>query len=74
VTPSPYWRAYVDALPENGTVTVVNGDLRRLVELLEAVERERERAKADAEHEHYLRRCAETERNRVQRELDRRNT
>ena len=59
MTPSPYWRAYVDALPENGTVTVTNGDLRRLVELLEAVEAQRDRAKADAEHEAYLRRCAE---------------
>jgi hypothetical protein len=74
MTPSPYWRAYVDALPENGTVTVTNGDLRRLVELLEAVEAQRERAKADAEHEHYLRRCAEVERERVQRELDRLST
>ena len=74
MTPSPYWRAYVDALPEHGTVTVTNGDLRRLVELLEAVERERERARADAEHEAYLRRCAEVESKRVQRELDRRNT
>lgn len=74
MTPSPYWRAYVDALPEHGTATVTNGDLRRLVELLDAVERERERAKADAEHEAYLRRCAEVERDRVQRELDRRNT
>ena len=74
MTPSPYWRAYVDALPENGTVTVTNGDLRRLVELLEAVEAQREHAKADAEHEHYLRRCAEVERERVQRELDRFST
>lgn len=74
MTPSPYWRAYVDALPDNGTVTVTNGDLRRLVEQLEAVERERERAKADAEHEAYLRRCAEVERERVQRELDRLST
>ena len=74
MTPSPYWRAYVDALPENGTVTVTNGDLRRLVEQLEAIERERERARADAEHEHYLRRCAEVERDRLQRQLDRFST
>ena len=74
MTPSPYWRAYVDALPDNGTVTVTNGDLRRLVEQLEAIERERERARADAEQEAYLRRCAEIERDRVQRQLEARNT
>jgi uncharacterized protein (DUF3084 family) len=72
--PSPYWTEYVKHLPETGTVTIVPGDLRRLVAQLHALQAEVERARADAEHEHYLRRCAETERNRVQRELDRRTT
>ena len=74
MTPSPYWTAYADALPDQGTVTLPNGDVKRLVAQLQALQCEVERAKADAEHEHYLRRCAETERNRVQRELDRRTT
>lgn len=43
MTPSPYWRAYVDALPESGTVTVTNGDLRRLVEQLDALGAENQR-------------------------------
>jgi hypothetical protein len=74
MNPSPYWTAYADALPDQGTVTLLNGDVKRLVAQLQALQGEVERAKADAEHEHYLRRCAETERNRVQRELDRRTT
>jgi hypothetical protein len=74
VTPSPYWTAYADVLPDQGTVTLPNGDVKRLVAQLQALQGEVERAKADAEHEHYLRRCAEVERERVQRELDRRTT
>jgi len=72
--PTPYWTEYVKHLPDAGTVSIVPGDLRRLVEQLHALQAEVERAKADAEHEHYLRRCAEIERERVQRELGRRNT
>ena len=32
MTPSPYWTAYADALPDQGTVTLPNGDVKRLVE------------------------------------------
>lgn len=51
MTPSPYWSAFVDALPDSGTVTVVNGDLRRLVEQLNALgeENQRLRRRIDAQ-------------------------
>ena len=74
MTPSPYWRAYVDALPEHGTVTVTNGDLRRLVELLDAVGSDRERLKAEVVRLEGLRRAAEIDRDRMERQLYRTDT
>jgi hypothetical protein len=74
VTPSPYWRAYVDALPEHGTVTVTNGDLRRLVELLDATGAECGRLKHDNTRLDGLRRAAEIDRDRMERQLYRTDT
>jgi alpha-galactosidase len=74
VTPSPYWRAYVDALPEHGTVRVTNGDLRRLVELLDAIGAECDRLKAEVVRHDGLRRAAETDRDRMERQLYRTDT
>jgi len=64
VTPSPYWRAYVDALPEHGTVTVTNGDLRRLVELLDATGAECDRLRQALS-------AAQTEARRIEQQLAR---
>jgi hypothetical protein len=74
VTPSPYWTAYADALPDQGTVTVANGDLKRLVELLNAVGSERERLKAEVVRLEGLRRAAEIDRDRMERQLYRTDT
>jgi hypothetical protein len=74
VTPSPYWRAYVDALPEHGTVTVTNGDLRRLVELLDATGAENDRLKHDNTRLDAQRRTAEIDRDRIERQLYRTDT
>jgi hypothetical protein len=62
MTPSPYWTAYADALPEQGTVTVPNGDIKRLVEQLNAlgIENERLRQRLSA---------AETEARRLEQQL-----
>jgi phage tail tape-measure protein len=67
VTPSPYWRAYVDALPEHGTVTVTNGDLRRLVELLDATGAECDRLRQSLS-------AAQTEARRLEQQLARQAT
>lgn len=74
MTPSPYWTAYADALPDQGTVTVANGDLKRLVELLNAVGSERERLKAEVVRLEGLRRAAEIDRDRMERQLYRTDT
>ena len=73
-TPSPYWTAYADALPDQGTVTVANGDVKRLVELLEAVGAERDRLKAEVVRLEGLRRAAEIDRDRMERQLYRTDT
>jgi hypothetical protein len=74
MNPSPYWTAYADALPDQGTVTVANGDLKRLVELLNAVGSERERLKAEVVRLEGLRRAAEIDRDRMERQLYRTDT
>ena len=74
MTPSPYWTAYADALPDQGTVTVANGDVKRLVELLEAVGAERDRLKAEVVRLEGLRRAAEIDRDRIERQLYRTDT
>ncbi len=74
MTPSPYWTAYADALPDQGTVTVANGDVKRLVELLEAVGAERDRLKAEVVRLEGLRRAAEIDRDRMERQLYRTDT
>lgn len=74
MTPSPYWTAYADALPDQGTVTVANGDVKRLVELLEAVGAERDRLKAEVVRLEGLRRAAEIDRERMERQLYRTDT
>lgn len=72
--PSPYWTAYADALPDQGTVTVANGDLKRLVELLDAVGADRDRLKAEVVRLEGLRRAAQIERDRMERQLYRTDT
>ena len=74
MNPSPYWTAYADALPDQGAVTVANGDLKRLVELLNAVGSERERLKAEVVRLEGLRRAAEIDRDRMKRQLYRTDT
>lgn len=74
MNPSPYWTAYADALPEHGTVTVANGDLRRLVELLDATGAECDRLKHDNTRLDGLRRAAEIDRDRMERQLYRTDT
>jgi hypothetical protein len=72
--PSPYWTAYADALPDQGTVTVANGDLKRLVKLLDAVGADRDRLKAEVVRLEGLRRAAEIDRDRMERQLYRTDT
>ena len=67
MTPSPYWSAYVDALPASGTVTVVNGDLRRLVEQLNAMGAENDRLRQALS-------ASQTECRRLERQLYRTDT
>lgn len=74
MTPSPYWTAYADALPDQGTVTLPNGDVKRLVEQLNAVGSERERLKAEVVRLEGLRRAAEIDRDRMERQLYRTDT
>jgi len=74
VTTSPYWTAYADALPDQGTVTLPNGDVKRLVEQLNAVGSERERLKAEVVRLEGLRRAAEIDRDRMERQLYRTDT
>lgn len=74
MTPSPYWLAFASALPDQGTTTVVNGDLKRLVELLDAVGAERDRLKAEVVRLEGLRRAAEVDRDRMERQLYRTDT
>jgi hypothetical protein len=62
MTPSPYWTAYADALPEQGTVTVPNGDIKRLVEQLNALGAENERLRQQVS-------AAQTEARRLERQL-----
>jgi hypothetical protein len=73
-TPSPYWTSYADALPEQTTVTVTSGDLKRLVELLNATGAERDRLKAEVVRLDGLRRAAESDRDRMERQLYRTDT
>ncbi|MFM7062555.1 MAG: hypothetical protein ACKO04_03545 [Actinomycetes bacterium] len=73
-SPSPYWTAYADALPDQGTVTVANGDVKRLVELLDAVGADRDRLKAEVVRLEGLRRAAEIDRDRIERQLYRTDT
>ena len=62
MNPSPYWTAYADALPEQGTVTVVNGDIKRLVEQLVALGKENDRLRRELS-------AAQTEVRRLERQL-----
>ena len=62
MTSSPYWTAYADALPEQGTVTVPNGDIKRLVEQLNALGTENERLRQRLS-------AAETEARRLEQQL-----
>lgn len=73
-TPSPYWTAYAAALPEQGSTTLPNGDVRRLVELLDAVGADRDRLRAEAVRLDGLRRAAEIDRDRMERQLYRTDT
>lgn len=72
--PSPYWTAYADALPDQGTVTIPNGDVKRLVEQLDALGAERDRLKAEVVRLEGLRRAAEIDRDRMERQLYRTDT
>jgi hypothetical protein len=74
VNPSPYWTAYADALPDQGTVTLANGDVKRLVELLDATGAECDRLKQDNTRLDGLRRAAEVDRDRMERQLYRTDT
>lgn len=67
MTPSPYWTAYADALPEQGTVTLPNGDVKRLVEQLDAMGAENQRLRQALS-------AAETETRRLERQLYRTDT
>jgi hypothetical protein len=67
VTPSPYWTAYADALPEQGTVTLPIGDVKRLVEQLDALGAENDRLRQALS-------AAETETRRLERQLYRTDT
>jgi len=67
VNPSPYWTAYADALPDQGTVTLPNGDVKRLVEQLDALGAENDRLRQALS-------AAETETRRLERQLYRTDT
>ena len=67
MTSSPYWTAYADALPEQGTVTLPNGDVKRLVEQLDALGAENQRLRQALS-------AAQTESRRLERELYRTDT
>ena len=74
MNPSPYWTAYADALPDQGTVTLPNGDVKRLVEQLNALGAECDRLKAEVVRLDGLRRAAEVDRDRMERQLYRTDT
>ena len=67
MTPSPYWTAYADALPDQGTVTLPNGDVKRLVEQLDAMGAENDRLRQALA-------AAQTEVRRMERQLYRTDT
>jgi regulator of replication initiation timing len=67
VTPSPYWTAYADALPDQGTVTLPNGDVKRLVEQLNALGAENDRLRQALS-------ASQTEARRIEQQLARRAT
>jgi regulator of replication initiation timing len=67
VTPSPYWTAYADALSEQGTVTIPNGDVKRLVEQLDALGAENDRLRQALS-------AAQTEARRLEQQLARQAT
>jgi len=67
VTPSPYWTAYADALPDQGTVTLPNGDVKRLVEQLDAIGAENDRLRQALA-------AAQTEVRRIEQQLARQAT
>ena len=67
MTPSPYWTAYADALPEQGTVTLPNGDVKRLVEQLDAMGAENDRLRQALA-------AAQTEVRRIEQQLARQAT
>ena len=67
MTPSPYWTAYADALPEQGTVTLPNGDVKRLVKQLDALGAENQRLRQALS-------AAQTESRRLERQLYRTDT
>lgn len=73
-TPSPYWAELVKHLPEQGSGSFVFGDIKRLVELLNAVGAERDRLKAECVRLEGLRRTAEIDRDRMERQLYRTDT
>ena len=64
MTPSPYWTAYADALPDQGTVTLPNGDVKRLVEQLDALGAENARLRQALA-------AAQTEVRRIEQQLAR---
>ena len=64
MNPSPYWTAYADALPEQGTVTLPNGDVKRLVEQLDALGAENDRLRQALA-------AAQTEVRRIEQQLAR---
>jgi len=67
VNPSPYWTAYADALPDQGTVTLPNGDVKRLVEQLDALGAENDRLRQALS-------ASQTEARRIEQQLARRAT
>jgi hypothetical protein len=67
VTPSPYWTAYADALLDQGTVTLPNGDVKRLVKQLDALGAENDRLRQALS-------AAQTEARRIEQQLARRAT
>lgn len=71
---SPYWREFVDSFDDSQMVHMPAADLRRLVDQLDALEAERQRLKTDNNRLDSLRRAAELDRDRMERQLYRTDT
>jgi uncharacterized protein with von Willebrand factor type A (vWA) domain len=71
---SPYWREFVDAFDDSQMVHLPAADLRRLVDQLDALKAERQRLKTETTRLDGLRRAAEIDRDRMERQLYRTDT